>query len=476
MNDTLLKVYQHLPAVLRSAVATLRGYQLRSWRYGSETNRLIAESRVRETWTAAQWQTWREERLSLILRRAATQVPFYRDQWTERRRRGDQAAVEYLENWPILERESLRSAGAALVSEDCSTRSLVHDFTSGTTGKSVSLWASRDTLRAHYALHEARNFGWNGVSRQDRWAILGGQLVTRVNATRPPFWVWNAALNQLYMSLFHLSPTFLPAYLDALRKYRITFLLGYTSGLYTLALESLRQGCRDWNIKAIITNAEHVSEHQRRTIEQAFGCRVCETYGMCENVAAATECAHGRLHLWPDAGIVEVLEDGQPVLPGETGDLVCTGLLNADMPLIRYRVGDRGALSASDAADSPCPCGRTLPTLASLEGRKDEVLFTPDGRRIGALNRVFKDNLHVREAQIIQETLHTIRVRYVPTPEYTSADGRQIVERIQLRMGQIQVELEAVDKIPRTERGKFRMVICNLPVADRPAPLVLGAI
>ena len=70
---------------------------------------------------------------------------------------------------------------------------------------------------------------------------------------------------------------------------------------------------------------------------------------------------------------------------GETGDFVCTGLFNDEMPLIRYRLGDRGAR----APEAPCPCGRSLAALASVDGRSDDVLYTRDGRSIGRLDPVF---------------------------------------------------------------------------------------
>ena len=65
---------------------------------------------------------------------------------------------------------------------------------------------------------------------------------------------------------------------------------------------------------------------------------------MAEIVTAAGECNEGQLHLWPEVGWVEVFDNNQLVNDGTPGELVCTGLLNIDMPLIRYRVGDRGAL------------------------------------------------------------------------------------------------------------------------------------
>ncbi len=88
-----------------------------------------------------------------------------------------------------------------------------------------------------------------------------------------------------------------------------------------------------------------------------------ETYGMSEAVAAASECSAGRLHLWPEVGWLEVLSDEAGAEDG-TGELVTTGLLNLDMPLIRYRVGDRGPARGQGRT---CACGRTLPMFASLE-------------------------------------------------------------------------------------------------------------
>jgi phenylacetate-CoA ligase len=398
------------------------------------------------------------------LHRAATHVPYYREQWAARRRQGNRASWEYLENWPILEKESLRQNPTAFVADDCAIRHMFHEHTSGTTGKPLDLWWSRKTVRAWYALFEARCRRWYGISRQDRWAILGGQLVTPRSQRRPPFWVWNAALNQLYMSSYHLAPDLIPYYFDALKRYRINYVLGYTSSLYTIAHEALQTERKDLQMIVAITNAEPVFDYQRWAIAEAFQCPVRETYGMAEIVAGASECPAGKLHLWPEVGWVEVFESAQPVDRGARGDLVCTGLLNADMPLIRYRVGDSGVLPV---VNEPCSCGRTLPMLASIEGRADDLLYTSDGRRIGRLDPVFKTQLPVREVQIIQETLGKIRVRYVPTADFTPAAARSIVQRLQERLGTVEVLLERVDEVPRERNGKFRAVLCNLPVEER---------
>lgn len=465
MNSRLLKLYHHSPAPLRSVAASLRGYQLRSWRYGRETERLVGEAFERERWSPQRWRQWEEERLARLLHRAATQVPFYRERWSERRRRGDGASWERLENWHVLEKESVRENPRAFLADDCDARRMFYDHTSGTTGKSLDLWLSRETVRAWYALCEARLRLWYGVSRHDRWAILGGQLVVPVAERRPPFWVWNSALRQLYMSSYHLAPDLIAHYVDALRRYRARYLLGYTSSLYSLAQGVLRLGRGGLKMDVVVTNAEPVYDHQRRAISEAFGCPVRETYGMSEIAAAASECEEGRLHLWREAGVVEVMTGVRPAGDGVTGELVCTGLLNEDMPLIRYRVGDRGARAA--VSDEPCACGRTLPVLASVEGRTDDLVYTADGRRVGCIDTIYDARLPVREAQIIQESLERVRVRYVPAPDFTAEAGDSIIRGMRERMGAIEVMLERVDEIPRGANGKYRAVVCQLPADVR---------
>ena len=313
-------------------------------------------------------------------------------------------------------------------------------------------------MEALHALGAARTRGWHGVPADARWARLGGQLVVPATERRPPFWVWNAALNQLYMSTYHLAPDLTPHYLDALDRYGIRFLSGYTSSLHALATAALQLGRTDLRMLVAFTNAEPVGDHQRAAISAAFGCAVRETYGMTESVAWASECEAGRLHQWPEVGIVEVLD----------GELICTGLLNSDMPLIRYRTGDRGRLAPPG---STCTCGRGLPLLEAVEGRTSDVVVTRDGRQVFWLNPVWY-GIPVREAQIVQESIGRLRVRYAPAPGFVAATARTVVDRLRQRLGEVEVVLEEVPEVPRSANGKLRAVVCNVPPAERDAALV----
>jgi phenylacetate-CoA ligase len=463
----LQSVYHALPYPLKNVAASLRGYQLRWWRYSRQTEHQVEEALEREKWSYQDWELWQEERLSYVLHRAATRVPFYRKHWNQRRKNGDRASWDYLENWPVLDKDPLRENPLAFVAEDCHTRTMFREHTSGTTGKPLSLWWSKETTHAWYALFEARWRRWNNVTRKDRWGIMGGQVVAPFAQRSPPFWVWNVAFRQLYLSSYHLMEDFIPSYIEAVNNYKVIYLYGYASSLYALARGVLDQGLRAPQLKVVISNAEPLDTYQRETIEMAFGCSVKDTYGMSELVCAASECENGTMHLWPEVGVTEVFHnnDTKPLGTGQTGRLICTGLLNSDMPLIRYEVGDRGALA--NTSSTPCSCGRNLPILAQIEGRSDDVIITPTGRKIGRLDPVFKADLPIKEAQIIQETLSRIRVLYIPAPGFTKEDGNSIVRRLQQRVGDLEIVLEAVENIPRTANGKFRSVISLISNQDR---------
>ncbi len=461
----LLRLYYRLPAPARSWAATMRGYYLRSWRYSSETERIANEAIAREHWTVDQWRDYQQQNLGKLLRRAALQVPFYREQWAERRRRGDQADWENLQNWPILDKEDVRRNPRAFLADDCNEKRMFRVRTSGTTGKPIDLWFSRGTHTNFYGVAEARGRYWYGVSRRDRWAIQGAHLVVPSSATRPPFWVWNGAFKQLYLSAFHLTQQWIPAFLDALIKYKIVYLHGYPQYLYIIANEILRLKRRDIKMKVVIANAEPLFDYQREVIEAAFGCPVRETWGMSEIVGSAGECEHGRLHLWPEVGVVEVMESGQSVPENATGEFICTGLMNHDMPLIRYRVGDRGAF----AKENSCPCGRTLPILKALEGRVTDMIYLPDGKMINRLEPVFVSELPLVEAQVIQDSLTRIRILYVPGPDFAKEHEQLMLARMRERMGNPDMEIvaEATDAIPRTKAGKFQTNVCNLSPQER---------
>ena len=102
------------------------------------------------------------------------------------------------------------------------------------------------------------------------------------------------------------------------------------------------------------------------------------------------------------------------------------------------------------------------------------MLLTADGRAVYWFNPVFY-GVPVREAQIVQDALDHIRVRFVPAPGFGREAGLRIVRRLRDRLGPVVVGLEQIDELPRGPNGKFKAVVCNVTPAQRQAALRAGA-
>lgn len=449
--DRALTWYGRLPYPGKVVAATARGVRLRAWRYGRGSEALVQAALARDHWSEDRWRSWQQERLETILRHAADTVAPYRA-WFADHPLHDPVS---LASWPVLSKSEVRADPHAFIADDAPRRRFV-DQTSGTSGTPLPVHSSRESLRLWFALLEARNRRWHGVSRHDRWAILGGQMIARARRSRPPYWVWNPALHQLYLSSHNLAPSTAADYAAILRRYAPTHVVVYSSAAAHLAKVGLDAGERAHGPRVVLVNAEPVTPGQRELIEAYFGCPVRETYGMAEMVGAASECEAGTLHLLNDAGVIEVVgDDGEAVGPGESGRLLLTGLVNTTMPLIRYDIGDRGRAPLSGEA---CPCGRTLPVLPPIEGRAQDMLVTPAGGRQFWNNPVFY-GLPVVEAQVIQERIDLVRVLVVPAPGYDPAVADRIARRLRDRLGEVRIEVETRTEIERGPNGKFRPVI-----------------
>jgi len=208
---------------------------------------------------------------------------------------------------------------------------------------------------------------------------------------------------------------------------------------------------------AIHSTAEVLSSVDRQLIEQYLRGPVYDYYGSRDAGAIAGECrARNGLHVFCDLTHVEVLrEDGSPCAAGETGEVVVTNLHEHAMPLIRYRTGDLAVF-----ADRECACGRKLPVIETLLGRSDDVVVTPDGRRVGRLDPIFKAVSSFYESRIVQDAADHVRVEYVADTEVPPAERATLLTELRNRLGpSMRIDVVRVTAIPRTRRGKLRMVV-----------------
>lgn len=450
------KLYSHLPNAGQNLAASIFGLYRHWLRSGPGYDEQVRGYRQRDAWSKELFQAYQHDTLKRLLENAATHIPFYRQAWSRPER---SAAKEgRLSELPLLSKDPIRAAPADFVREDARTLLRYKFLTSGSSGTPVStFWTAREVRDAR-ALREVRSANWAGVSFREGRATFSGRIVVPDANSEGPFHRYNRVEKQVYFSAFHLSPTNSARYVDALWLHEIRWLTGYAVSYYLLARHILDRGLDVPPLKAVVTTSEKLTPEMRIIMEQAYGCPVFEEYGTVENAIFASECPHRRLHLSPDAGVVEILRpDGSPCDPGEPGEVVTTGFIRQYQPFIRYRLGDVAAWDPE-----PCTCGRHMPVLKEVVGRLEDVIVGPDGRQMVRFHGIFAGQDNVIEGQVIQESLERIRVKIVPTPAFAQADGLDIENRVRQRLGEVMVIVETVESIPRSANGKFRAVVSRI--------------
>jgi phenylacetate-CoA ligase len=142
------------------------------------------------------------------------------------------------------------------------------------------------------------------------------------------------------------------------------------------ALRDLGIGLDELGLEVGSFGAEPWTEPMRERIERELGLVALNMYGLSEIVGpgVSAECREGRngSHVHEDHFLVEAVDPatGEPVAPGEPGELVFTTLTKEALPLLRYRTGDISALALDR-----CVCGRTLARMGPVIGRRDDMLI-----------------------------------------------------------------------------------------------------
>lgn len=448
-----IKIFQRLPYPLRFILVMLNSLKLYYWRNGNRKKHL-AELKTRMSWTAEDYQRWQVVKLKEVLNFTAKNVPYYINYWK------DKNETDYLnlENWPIIEKEVIRSNPNLFVSKKLDLKDLYKMNTSGSSGKPMTFWLTRETLSIWYAMYELRIRNWNGVNGTQRYGAFGGQLIVNINKSTPPYWIWNPLMNQLYFSSYHINLETVEQYVEAIKKHKLSYLLGYVSSIYSIAVLAKEKRLELPKLKLIITNAEPLFEYQRDLLETAFGCKVVQTYSGCEYAFGGSEDLSGNMYLWPEAGILEVQQQDGKLSTSGTGEFIITGLLNLAMPLIRYRVGDSGTVCKYSEENSIS----NMNYLSEISGRTDDLIVTREGRIVGRLDPIFKSEFNIMEAQIIQKTYDEFIINIVPSPGFSESEAEELKNRLIERVGESNIEIIQVVSIPRGSNGKFKAVISNV--------------
>lgn len=401
---------------------------------------------------------YQKEKLQKVLRLAFSEVEYYKELGIQIKI--DSLTYKEFQEIPVMTKNIIRERLNSLLNNNyLKTEEIFSNTSGGSTGEPVKFFRTKEqgahaSANYNYALHlnEVDVFGKSA----DFWGAERDMYKTSAKFNLEAF-----LQNKITLNTFVLSDKIIEDYINRLNKFKPEFIKAYVHSIYDISKFINRN-----NIKIDFTPTIHCTTgplypEMRKEIKKAFNnAHVYNFYGSREVSAIATEIMNSsELSVLYDNVFVEVLDsNNQPVRKGVEGEIVITTLNNFYMPLIRYKIGDRG-IKGDDL---------TFGTLKLKEvvGRTLGVIYKQDGSKIDGqfFTTLFFNKSGIRNFQLIQKSLSDLVLRIVKTNEFHQNELDQIIHRIVTELPGVNIKIEFCDKIDLTSTGKIMYVYSELDI------------
>jgi len=426
-----------------------------SFRMGKQFWYWYSFFRESEKWTPDQLNNYQYETLRDLLGELYRTSSFYRKRLDGIDISQIDSLASYQKAVPDLSRDEYINNLNEIISSEINRKNLIKAQTSGTTGKALQFYHTReDDLREWAAIcHQWGRVGYNpGVSRRTefRGLVLSDKLIDYFPEN-----------NMMRCSILNMKKENIKLYGEAISREKADFYHGYPSALYLLAITIIREGLKFPQPDAILLASEQVYEHQLEALAEAFPkTKLLAHYGCAERTVLAGWCEHKReYHVMPQYGIAEV--------DNKTGEIIGTNLFNRVNGFIRYRMTDTVLAQSSDV----CPdCGRGyVPRFISIGGRSEDYLYSPEKGWIppAIVTYPLKALKLIREIQFIQKEKNKLTIRYLVPEESDRNLIREELKQVEAGLAQLmgrgmEFVFEQIWDFPRTASGKFKWIVSEL--------------
>lgn len=396
-------------------------------------------------------------KLQELIRHCWENVPYYRRSWSALgiSDPGDIAGEQDFARLPALDKPTIRENLDQLIASN-HRNSVLFKTTGGSTGEPLRFGYTRESYERRLAIMW-RGYGWSGARLGQRtlylWGVPPG---TQKYKER----LYHAVFNRHMLSAFEMSESRMAEYADIIDRFRPETIVSYVAPVVKLSEWLLANGRKPWRPQRVLGAAEALHESQRELIERAFGCPAYNTYGCREFMLIAAECEHRKgLHVNADHLRVEL---SASLGSDERGprDIVITDLHNYGMPLLRYMNGDLATPGGLE-----CKCGRGLPLLSSVDGRRLDALRTPDGRYVPGeyIVYAFLGVTGIRRYQVVQKRLDTFDIMLVRDSHFDESVIELMRHELAKVIGEgVTLNFHYADDLPLTPSGKHRVTVSEV--------------
>lgn len=360
--------------------------------------------------------------------------------------------IAWLKTFPIMTKQEINQHISTLTSKPLGQ--LIKKESSGSSGIHATTYmdrASIDTTRAIQMLW----WEWAG------WKIGQPILQTGMGKKRGRLkQLKDLVLRTNYTLAFGLSNSDVLQILATNKNRNSVFLGGYASSLYVLAKTANENPSEKIKFSAAVSWGDKLFPHYKQEIEQAFDCKIKDTYGCSEGIMIAAQHDLDYYYIMSPHVFLELVdEQGNEVADGELGRVLVTRLDTVGMPFIRYYTGDL----AVKLPRSNYPTNRkyNFPLLERIIGRDTDIVKSKNGgfMIVHFFTAIFQVESSFKQFKIVQRTLDGIEIEYIPAAHFDHQAKDRIAQRIFDELNeQISITWIEVLEILPTKSGKPQII------------------
>jgi len=407
-------------------------------------------------WNRQQIDDFQNQRLKLLIAHAYTNVPFYREQMDKLGLKpADIQTKADLTKLPIITKSQIKTEGLKKFSaSNIPSKHIIRTSSSGSTGEPLHFLTTKEA----YSVNISANLrGWYNAGWRlgDRYVKLS-QNPRKKTIKRLQDYI----TNNLYLSTNPLIDSNFEYILQQIEAYKPKVMRCYPDPLLFLARYKQKHPEFTHSPSFITTTGNTLLPETRQEIENAFGCKIYDSYS-CEGNACVFECpTHSCYHSTEEYGISEIIdEQGNPVEKG-IGRLISTDLWNLAHPFVRYDTQDFVEID-----NTSCECGRKHLKILRILGRDNEVLIMPSGRKFIVHNFTgfFQTDIpemkkSVNQFQIVKKKDDSVIFKLVVNDSYDKEVESYLIVFWEKEFG-VPVTVECLNEIPIMQNNKRRFIV-----------------
>ncbi len=377
--------------------------------------------------------------------------PFYKSFIGER-------SVEIWEDIPVMQKKNLQIPIKLRFSKGYSLKNSYINKTSGSSGHPI-IFAKDKYCHALTWREIMDRFGWHNIDFNKSYqARFYGIPLDFLNYRKER--LKDFLSHRFRFPIFDLSEAKLEAFLNTFKKKKFQYINGYTSSLVLFAkfLKNnnivLKNVCS--SLKHCVVTSEMLYENDKKLLKTWLGVPIINEYGAAELDLIAFTNPKDEFIVNSETLYIEILDDKNKSVPiGVSGKIVITSLYNKAHPLIRYEVGDFGALSKKGTLKNP--------VLKQLIGRTNDIANLPNGKVVPGLTfyyitkSIIEDDGNVKEFIIEQTKVDAFKIIYVSekelNPDEITKINKAMVDYIE---DNLKLTFERVEILQRKRSGKLK--------------------